>query len=228
MAEKEGHSVRVAGSGQAALDALQQEPFDLVLMDVQMPVMDGLQAAELIRKHEAGSARHIPIIALTAHAMSGDAERCREAGMDGYLTKPIRSEALREALDRFLPEHPAEPARQEICKEILLQRLDNDPGLLVEMVDLFLAVGPQLVERIEQACERRDAEALTAAAHAFRGAAGNFGPSPVFEMAGRLEQLSRSGDLAAAIPLCRDLPAQAAALLQRLSGIREEVALCIS
>ena len=101
LLEKRGHDVVVAGSGEEALEALEKQAFDLVLMDVQMPTMDGLQATRAIRKAELKSGKHIPIIAMTAHAMVGDMERCLEAGMDDYITKPIRPHQLVELLERY-------------------------------------------------------------------------------------------------------------------------------
>ena len=101
LLEKRGHDVVVAGSGEEALEALEKQAFDLVLMDVQMPTMDGLQATRAIRKAELKSGKHIPIIAMTAHAMVGDMERCLEAGMDDYITKPIRPQQLVELLERY-------------------------------------------------------------------------------------------------------------------------------
>jgi PAS domain S-box-containing protein len=103
LLEKRGHEVAVAGNGEEALEALDRQEFDLVLMDVQMPGMDGLQATAAIRKGEMKSRKHIPIIAMTAHAMAGDKERCLEAGMDDYLTKPIRPEQLGDVLERYSP-----------------------------------------------------------------------------------------------------------------------------
>jgi CheY-like chemotaxis protein len=98
LLEKHGHRVVVAGNGQEALYTLEREPFDLVLMDVQMPEMDGLEATRAIRAREQGTDRHLPIVALTAHAMMGDRERCLAAGMDGYVTKPVQSQQLLQAL----------------------------------------------------------------------------------------------------------------------------------
>ena len=92
LLEERGHTVVVANDGREALDILERESFDLVLMDVQMPRMDGFEATAAIRAREAGTGRHIPIIAMTAHAMKGDRERCLAAGMDGYISKPIRAE----------------------------------------------------------------------------------------------------------------------------------------
>jgi CheY-like chemotaxis protein len=102
MLEKRGHRVTLAGHGQEALDALAREAFDFVLMDVQMPEMDGLTATSLLRQREQGSSKHQVVIALTAHALKGDEERCLAAGMDGYLSKPIRPQELDEILSRRL------------------------------------------------------------------------------------------------------------------------------
>jgi two-component system, sensor histidine kinase and response regulator len=102
MLEKRGHRVTLAGNGQEALDALAREDFDIVFMDVQMPEMDGMTATSLLRQREQGSAKHQVVIALTAHALKGDEERCLAAGMDGYLSKPIRPQELDDILSRRL------------------------------------------------------------------------------------------------------------------------------
>jgi CheY-like chemotaxis protein len=102
MLEKRGFDVDVAANGRAAVDTLASEQYDLVLMDCQMPEMDGFEAAEAIRCAEAGTGRRIPIVALTANAMSGDRERCLDAGMDDYLSKPVRAEELYAAVERQL------------------------------------------------------------------------------------------------------------------------------
>jgi two-component system, sensor histidine kinase and response regulator len=102
LLEKRGHRVMVASNGLQALDALEKEPFDLVLMDVQMPEMDGLEATLALRQRENGSEKHQQIVALTAHAMKGDEEKCLAAGMDGYLSKPVRADELDEMLEKQL------------------------------------------------------------------------------------------------------------------------------
>jgi CheY-like chemotaxis protein len=104
LLEKQGHTVAVAGNGKEALAALEGQPFDLILMDVQMPQMDGLEAAAHIREQEKGSGKHIPIIAMTAQAMKGDREQCLEAGMDGYVCKPIQPAQLWQAMAELLHE----------------------------------------------------------------------------------------------------------------------------
>jgi CheY-like chemotaxis protein len=110
MLEKRGHRVKVVDSGLAALEALEAERFDVVLMDVQMPEMDGLEATIKIRKKERDHGTHVPIIAMTAHNMKGDRDRCLQAGMDGYISKPINAKELFEALERLrytLPQQSA-------------------------------------------------------------------------------------------------------------------------
>ncbi len=102
MLEKLGHQVTVANNGQHVLLALEKHAFDVVLMDVQMPEMGGFEATGIIRKSELGSGSHLPIIAMTAHAMKGDRERCLEAGMDGYVAKPMQAKEIQEAMESVL------------------------------------------------------------------------------------------------------------------------------
>jgi CheY-like chemotaxis protein len=103
LLEKQGHAVRVVGNGREAVAALDGRAFDVILMDVQMPEMNGYDATAAIRRQEQALGTHIPIIALTANAIKGDRERCLEAGMDGYISKPVRAEDVFEALDRLVP-----------------------------------------------------------------------------------------------------------------------------
>ena len=102
LLEKRGYSIVVVGDGRAALAALEKDAFDIVLMDVQMPDMDGFAATAIIREYEQASGRHIPIVAMTAHALKGDPERCLAEGMDAYISKPIRTEDLYSTLERLL------------------------------------------------------------------------------------------------------------------------------
>jgi CheY-like chemotaxis protein len=113
LLEKRGHSVVVAGNGRAALEALEKHHFDLVFMDVQMPVMDGFEATAAIRKKEGAGGIRLPVVALTAHAMKGDREKCLAGGMDGYLSKPIRSQELDEVLRGYLTPRPETKETQE-------------------------------------------------------------------------------------------------------------------
>jgi len=113
LLEKRGHSVVVAGNGREALEVLEKEYFDLVFMDVQMPVMDGFEATAAIRKKEGDSGIHLPVVALTAHAMKGDREKCLAGGMDGYLTKPIQPQELDELLQSYIARRAETPEGRE-------------------------------------------------------------------------------------------------------------------
>jgi CheY-like chemotaxis protein len=103
---KQGHTVTVAGDGREAVEAVARQPFDLVLMDIQMPEMDGLEATRAIRRAEQSTGQHVPIIALTAHALKGDQEVCLNAGMDGYVSKPVTARQLKKAIEDVLGKSP--------------------------------------------------------------------------------------------------------------------------
>jgi CheY-like chemotaxis protein len=196
---------------------VEHDRFDLVLMDVQMPEMDGLEAAACIREREKQTGRHVPIIAMTAHAMKGDRERCLDAGMDGYLAKPIRASDLVRVLQEFQvfssaspPDHAAgEPAsmpgtetlpltKDVLDRQAILARVGNDRQLLKELVDLFLDEAPRLITAIREAIARADVPALKVAAHTLKGAVSNFSTWPAFEAALRLETMGQTGELAQA------------------------------
>ena len=204
LLEKGGHSVVVAGNGREALLALDREPFDLILMDVQMPEMGGFEATAAIRALPNG-ASHIPIIATTAHAMKGDREACLAAGMDGYVSKPISSKALFEAIATFATPRPSAPAAPALDKETLIDRFDGDRALLDEIATIFLADYPNRLAAVQAAMEQRDPAALQAAAHALKGSAGNFGAALAVEAALRLELMGHGGDLTGVEPAFAEL-----------------------
>ena len=153
LLEKEGHAVTLAANGRSALDALAAADFDVVLMDVQMPEMDGFEATAAIRRREAGTGRRIPIVAMTAHAMKGDRERCLEAGMDGYVAKPIRADELRLAIDEVLPL----PGGAALSREGVVALFGGDESLFREIAQLFLEDGPGDLRELRKALERGDA-----------------------------------------------------------------------
>jgi signal transduction histidine kinase/DNA-binding response OmpR family regulator len=201
--EKLGHHVTVVSNGRAAFSAVKAGQFDLVAMDVQMPEMDGLDATGAIRAWEKSTGTHIPIMAMTAHAMRGDRERCLAAGMDGYASKPIRIEELEQTIAQLVsPSKPAKvpvPERTQgevvIDRTALLAGVDGNRRLLRELVRLFLADYPQRVREINEAVRRGDAEALRIAAHALKGSIGNLAAKNAFEAAQRLEIMGRDRDL---------------------------------
>jgi signal transduction histidine kinase/CheY-like chemotaxis protein len=209
MLTKRGHAVIVAENGREALSLLAQQrndgaqPYDLVLMDVQMPIMDGFEATAAIRAEEVLTGGHIPIIAMTAHAMKGDRERCLEAGMEGYISKPIHSTTLFETVESLVASHGSEG--QELAAVASPQKLDigaawrhieADPELLAEVAGLFVAEYPQLLAGMDTALARGDRRALEGTAHSLKGAVANFGARAAVEAAERIERLSRAGDLA--------------------------------
>ncbi len=190
LLEKRGHRVEVAGNGRQALEALERGRFDAILMDVQMPEMDGFEATAAIRAREQAGGEHTPIIAMTAHALKGDRERCLEAGMDHYITKPLRRRDLFAVLESVLPstEGVAPP-----CFDFreALNRIDDDEELLKELAALFLEDCPRRMSAIRQAITRRDAPGLQEAVHTLKGSVSNFGAPDAVEAARDLEKLAR-------------------------------------
>jgi PAS domain S-box-containing protein len=203
LLEKRGHSIHVVANGKEALQALEQQPFDLVLMDVQMPEMDGFETTEIIRQRERDSGRHVPILAMTAYAMKGDREKCLAAGMDDYVCKPIQPRELWEAIDR-LTQTTAEAKHKTSAKAGVLneseirQRIGDDPALLRELVEVFFADFPRLWQNVCDALDEGDAAKLHRAAHTLKGSVGNFAAHRAQQAAEQVEQLAAKGDLEAA------------------------------
>ena len=169
--EKLGHRVTVVDNGRAAIEAVASSHFDLVAMDVQMPLLDGLQASRQIRTGERGTGKHIPIMAMTAHAMKGDRERCLAAGMDEYISKPIRATDLEATISRLPLADANTPA---VDAATLLDNLDNDRELLGKLVEAFNAERPKQMSELRAAIKTRDGERLRLAAHSIKGTLGNF------------------------------------------------------
>ncbi|MBX3437977.1 MAG: response regulator, partial [Planctomycetaceae bacterium] len=177
LLRKFDHQVVVASDGLAALDLWKSQPFDLILMDVQMPHMDGLEATRLIRKREQASGLHIPMIAMTAHAMRGDEERCLEAGLDAYVAKPIRPDDLfraiddvcRDAFERKRKHESVHPSRPLVDWNSALQVVQGDRELLTEVVGAVLEEVPRLLRELEQAIDAGDARSIQRLAHTIKG-----------------------------------------------------------
>jgi PAS domain S-box-containing protein len=209
MLERAGHRAVVVENGRAALVALERETFDLVLMDVQMPELDGFEATAAIREREQASGRHLPIVALTAHAMKGDAERCLAAGMDGYLAKPLQPAELVAVLARLAPDTVIDRAR-------LLERVGGDVRALKDVARIFLADAPRRMAGIRRAIARGDPRALRAAAHTLKGALSNFGAQGAVDAAFELQKLGDASDL-------EDAPTVLERLEGELKAVRSEL-----
>jgi two-component system, sensor histidine kinase and response regulator len=229
---RRGHDVTVAGTGRQALEALERESFDLVLMDVQMPEMGGLEAVARIRKREARTQTHLPVIALTAHAMPGDRERCLAAGMDGYLAKPLRPAALYAAIDAALPSsgpgtagpeaagaQQPEPLGAVLDRTVLLEALDGHEGHLWTLAGLFLEDALLVRAALNDAVARADAQELARIAHRLKGSASVFRATDLAVAAAALEVMAGCGDLDGAARVVGELEL----LLEHLTTLLTEV-----
>ena len=203
LLEQRGHKVMVANNGREALAALDSESFDVVLMDIQMPTMDGYEATTTIREKEKATGGHIPIIAMTAHAMKGDRERCLEAGMDGYIAKPIRAKDLYETIEMTAAE-VWESHKQNDTVSDEAEILDRDKILgqtganeetLKEIVELFAVESEKLMKRIRDAITNGDASELQRAAHTLKGSIRIFGAGRPAAAALQLETMGRDKKL---------------------------------
>jgi PAS domain S-box-containing protein len=201
--QKQGHAVIVGNNGREVLNLLDEQPFDLVLMDVQMPEMNGLDATLAIRQREATTGTHIPILAMTAYAMKGDKERCLAAGMDGYVSKPINQVELLTMIDAVVPTRPgageAPDSEQSSIPDLdltaALAETEGDRTLLAELADLFLVECPKWLADIDRAIARGDHNSLQLAAHTLKGGLGVFAAKPAAEAAFQVEKMGREGNL---------------------------------
>ncbi|HEV3443019.1 MAG TPA: response regulator, partial [Gemmataceae bacterium] len=209
LLEKRGHRVTVAANGKLACEALAAESFDAVLMDLQMPLMGGLEATALIRRREQATGEHIPIIAMTAHAMKGDRERCLEAGMDDYVSKPIQVDVLMQVIAAHVhavvgtPLEAAAPrgaAAEAVDLHTTLARLDGDAVLLRELVEIFLVNAPRHLQALRDALTCADMQRLASTAHTLKGMLSYFDCQRASATLVHLDQHSRAGDLTA----CQD------------------------
>jgi CheY-like chemotaxis protein len=192
---KLGCHADVVGNGREALDALEAAEYDLVLMDCQMPELDGYEATARLRVIE-GEGRHTHVVAMTAHAIEGDREKFLAAGMDDYLSKPVRFEELSAVVKQIqLRRGSQEPAIATESVEALRELCaDGEGDILTELIDTYLENTPQLVEQAAESLSRREANGLALAAHTLKGSSSNFGAKPLQELAAELETLARSAD----------------------------------
>jgi len=199
-------------------------------MDVQMSDLDGFATTAAIRAQEQGTGAHMPIIALTAHAMPGDRERCLAAGMDAYLSKPLQAQQLAQLIDSMVsaagPTPEMAPARAPCAavfdQQATLARVQGDREMLQEIARLFLVEAPELLATIRESIARGDSQALARAAHSVKGTVESFGAQAAREAALRLEMMGRGGDLTQAAPACTALEQEVAHLGRALAVFRGE------
>jgi len=229
LLEKWGHSVVVACNGQKAIEALENSRFDLVLMDLQMPEMGGLEAASRIREKEKSTQERIPILAMTAHAMKGDREECSRVGMDGYIGKPLNPQLFFDTIETIDSKRPeldpvvvtAEPQHSGVDRQAILARVEGDTSLLREVTGLFVTDAPKLLAEIAQSIRRNDAKGLERAAHALKGAVSNFGAAQAHQITAELETMGQGGDLARAPEALQQLEQQLNQLLPELRTLTQ-------
>lgn len=219
---KRGHDAVSVTTGRDAVDAWAAGGFDLILMDLQMPLMDGYAATAAIRERERGGARRTPIIALTASSGSAEEERCRAVGMDAFLSKPVRIDAFYEVianvLDRKEQATPASaaPAQEDAGQFDIaraLEAVDGERELLKGMIAIFMRQTPRVMQDIDQAIAAGDASALEIAAHKLKGSVAMFGAHAAREWAQKLEDIANAGEL-------RDAAAARARLGEHIEKLR--------
>jgi two-component system sensor histidine kinase/response regulator len=213
--EKIGYRAEAVANGQEVLSALERNSYDLILMDVQMPELDGFETTMAIRRKEKEMGQHIPIIAMTAHAMKGDRERCLEAGMDDYICKPVQPKEVIAAIERRLREAPAAtpevsrariPKGKEVFdKKSLLDRLGGDEQLFTEIVKAFLEDAPLQLEKLKQALQEGNSVGVERQAHLLKGAAMNMGGKEMQTVAWEMEVAAKDADLSRAQSLVEKL-----------------------
>lgn len=196
--EKNGWLVTAVKDGQEALEAYEKEDYDLILMDIQMPEMDGLEATQIIREMEVLRNSHIPIIAMTAYAMKGDKERCLEAGMDAYVAKPLRAEQLYATIIQVLKgdsEQPNQLIEPPVDLKQLLDTLDGNKEILADLVEHFIREFPLQLTEIKKSIIAGDAKQIERTAHSLKGAVVNFGAKTAYRLASEIEGMGRTDNL---------------------------------
>jgi len=229
LLNRNGHSVDIANNGREAFEKYKNGNYDLIFMDVQMPILDGYQATAAIRRHEESTGKSIPIVAMTAHAMRGDRERCLEAGMDAYLSKPIDFEQLIKTLESFAVNHrdtdtgnavesPKKPKLLDV--DAALKRLAGDEKLYREFVTYFDEDLPPLLEQLTKAKSASDFAGLHHAAHAIKGLSASIGATMLSQAAAGAEGAGKRKDANAANVAVDDLLAEYEAVQAELETYR--------
>lgn len=230
LLEKRGCHVQVTNTGREVLAALRKSCFDIVLMDLQMPEMDGFETTAAIREDEKITLQHLPILAVTAHAMKGDRERCLSAGMDGYLSKPIQAKNLYAEIQRLVPDVPEKissgaglSVRAAFDEEALRQRVDHDEHLLCELIDLFQKDHARLLHDIYTAICSKDSRLLEMTAHSVKGMAATLAAKPAADAAAVLESIGREGRVGRYTPAYDLLEKEITCLKLALADLRERI-----
>ncbi|MDH5682287.1 MAG: response regulator, partial [Spirochaetota bacterium] len=233
MLENWGHTVVLADNGLEALNILETDNFDLILMDVQMPVLNGLEATIRIRKKESNTGKHIPIVALTAYAMKGDREACLKAGMDDYLSKPIKAKELFNIIENIsdtiqdttpIPVEQTDHQDTVVDLDKSLTRLADDQTLLMDVIEMFLESCSEQINSLENAIVNGEAGEVEHIAHTFKGAVSNLEAISSVKHALNLETMGREGDLSRAAEEFTLLKIELNKLIRYLKDYQNKVA----
>jgi CheY-like chemotaxis protein/HPt (histidine-containing phosphotransfer) domain-containing protein len=231
LLEKRGHSVVAVVDGLRAVEAVQESSFDAVLMDVQMPELDGLEATQVIRQWENGK-DHVPIVALTAHAMESDRQRCLDAGMDAYVSKPFSADELYATVEQVAgllarPDRVEAPGLAEVGETVIdrheaLERVEGMTELLKEMAELFLEEYADLHDRIAANLQAGELEIPRELSHRIKGTVGLFAAHGPFEAAKRMNDLAKAEDFEGTAEAWSHLDEQMQRLLPELEVLASE------
>jgi PAS domain S-box-containing protein len=244
LLEQQRHRVTTVASGCEAVGKASEQSFDLILMDVQMPEMDGFEATAAIRQRERASGGHTPIVAMTAHAMAGDRERCLASGMDAYVSKPLRPDDLLATIDSVLASGPKASQPDHVRPELdgavdatsvtkqvsltidgdlLLVDFGQNRTLLAEVITVFLSDVPGYLAALRAAVATRRADSVEAAAHSLKGAVGLFSKDRAYETARALERAARNGDLTAVDARCGEIEHELSGVCADLEALRAKL-----
>jgi two-component system, sensor histidine kinase and response regulator len=243
LLETRGHRVALASNGIEAVEAFKKGDFDLVLMDIQMPEMDGFEATRAIRDFmlekcdSTGRISHIPIIAMTAHAMTGDREKCIDAGMDDYVSKPIKPEALFSVINKVARKSQSDKERKRpeplqdsktfspktFDLSRIMETVSGDEDFFREIIGMFIESGSDYIAKIKEGITGNDAGILEREAHSLKGAVGNFGAKEAYEAAYRLEVLGKEGKMATAAEELSNLERALNELISEMKSVLQEM-----
>jgi two-component system sensor histidine kinase/response regulator len=240
LLKKAGYSVEAVCNGKLAVEALKRKSYDLILMDVQMPEMDGFEATRCIREMK-DQRRNTPVVAMTAHAMKGDRERCLGAGMDDYISKPVEPKEMLEVIRKWTALADRDEAGSELVghaerpcasvpivemETVLKDRFDGDTDFFAEMLREFLEYAPGQLENLDQAVIKTDSKTVEREAHSLKGAAANLGAKPIAELSLDLELAGRTGKLSGASAIVESLKVELKRMQEFVDKwLRERVAL---
>ena len=229
LLEKWGHAAVIAQNGRVALSLFESEDFQICLMDLQMPELNGFEATAAIRERERNTGSRLPIVALTAHALKGDRERCVEAGMDEYVSKPIQAEKLFDVIESLVsrsspPHNNGNPQPTALDVTALTSKFDGDLELLQSLANVFASSSASQLSQISEAISRSDAEALARGAHTLKGSVANFCARAAVDAAARLEQTAKSGDFCAASEILAVLEKEITQVRQELDTLAQATA----